>query len=319
MLVLLPACQKEDAPPATGANGAEQGAGRKVAPRPAKTAVDPRRLEEALAKSSKGDPDSLDADLQKQLHQDPEAGLAAIDKMPPGRQRDAALRRLMANFPRERIATLLAWADASAREEDRTLIYVVLRRGKEVMTRRQAVQLAADLKSETLRTAMLAFVALRSLEQGEESTGKAQAFAATLPEPIRNDYLRQFLSVLSSRNPIRGLNEALANPEVYGSSARNDSLGNAGLQSAEKSHDLVLVALKQGGDPSMAAAFVGGWLQSDPTAASEWVSKNLNGESKDHAALEIVRFLIGQDDKSGAAQWRDSIQTPSVKARLPDF
>ena len=280
---------------------------------------DPQEILAKVRKLSPADLKSLDSDLRLALRENPSAMLEQAGSLPPGPLRDALLARVAENFPPDRTRLLVEWADASEIGKDRSLLRRALAQEKTDMKPGEAASLLAKARSEEIRTLLLGYTAHESLELGYVTTGQARELASGFPMEIRQQYMKEFLAGLRSRDVSKAISEVLDHPGDYDGGDRQSCLAEAGVTSPGKTRALVLAAAERTGDSSLVVAFVEGYLQSDSMAAGEWVEADLTGETKDAAASSIVRFLLSHGDKEAAKAWRESIVSKDVRDTLPEF
>jgi hypothetical protein len=291
------------------------------APDPEKPLVKSNQLsaEEFLSKLKSVDVDDLDSisgDLGRLTRSDPENTLHTVDALPPGIRRTLALRTVFADFPVEKTGLLVKWAEDSTLKEDKQLIGLVLPPDGSTLPPKETFAFLQQAKPGEVRDAILRYSAYQAAAGAGADTQKARALSGQLPDELRGEFLNEFAYGLVDKEPKIGVSEILANPDVYGEGAREGCLEIAGKKDPAAVSGMILSAVQKDGDPEqLVSPFIKGWLQRDSAQAGEWVSK-LEGASKDVAAREVVKFLVGKGNYDEAQTWHDSIVDEGIRSSV---
>lgn len=275
--------------------------------------------EEFLSKLKSVDVDdmrSISGDLGRLTRSDPENTLHAVDALPLGIRRTLALRTVFADFPVEKTGLLVKWAEDSALKEDKQLIGLVLPPDGSSLPQKETFGFLQQAKPGEVRDAVLRYAAYQAAAEAGADTQKARALSGQLPEELRGEFLNEFAYGLIDKEPTKGVSEILANPDVYAESAREGCLESAGKKDPAAVSEMILSSVrKDANSEQLVPPFVKGWLERDSTKAGEWVMK-LNGTSKDIAAREVVKFLVGKGNYDEAQTWHDSIVDESIRSSI---
>ena len=259
--------------------------------------------------------DSMAAEMNRYLIEDPRGTLDRMDDLSPGRRRDLLLAEVFRNYPKDRHYELVLWADESDLPEDRRLLHLILNVSGSGLAREDTARLYGSAKNPRTKELLAKFAASQSVEAGVVSPKGENLMSGVLSPQDRERFVLSFYSSLIGKDPLEAGGLILQSQEEVAPSIINSLGQSLGARKPREGAKLVESHLRGTSDYRLLGAFVSGWFSVDSIEASKWAS-TLPPHARDEAYFQVALELRRMGDPAAAAKILDGIQDESVKSRF---
>lgn len=272
------------------------------------------QFREQLKTINTDDLESIYPQIRQSLKSDPLETLEAIDKLSPGSRRDLLLHDIFIEYPRDRHAELIAWADKSALTEDKLLLHLILNNSNSGLNPRQVLDLyvkAADPKTQRL---LAKFSAQQSVAGGANSLSQCEATLSQLSPADQKIFAINFAQAAISKDLATGGAIIMADPDRFGSASLYILGNTAGTKDPFATRQAIAEFSQRTGDRVALKAFVSGWFSTDSVEVSKWAA-TLPEPLRNEAYLELASQLTRKGAIDEANKFQEGITDESVRKK----
>ena len=261
-----------------------------------------------------------DSVLSAALESDWRVVADAINALPVGARRSALVEQVLRVAPKEVVTSLLAhFEDSSLPEDQRRARDALFERSHE-LPYEVLLDLAASIPKrpppqEGMHPIAVATAARRLVESQGLSAGLA-TIRNRLPgdsKPLQEELVA---SLFQTARPSEILQEFPSHAAALDWRATYEIGRHLGRNS---STDIAAWIRERGQAPEapwLVRGFVGGWLNREPTDASQWVGALPTGKIRDIAAKEVANYSLDNGDREAARRWLESIGDAEIQAEV---